>query len=170
MTCKLTMSAEAMGNLNHGISPCPPTVRLIAVVCVAWEKKQQSARSLVRGGALVDEFDCLSRYSDAPPQVCQKLRFMANDEPGMEGAFKAPTLRNVALRSPCMHAGQLATLDEVVRHYVRSPTTAVGHSELALGGTGHAERRPIRLTEEQMRDVVAFLKTLSVPILERPSR
>lgn len=119
---------------------------------------------------LADEFNCLSRHSDAPPQACQELSFMATNEPDMEGAFKTPSLRNVALRAPYMHAGQLATLDEVVTHYVRSPAAAVGHSELAHGGAGHAVRKPIRLTEEEMRDVVAFLRTLSGPIMERPSR
>ncbi|MGE8367734.1 cytochrome-c peroxidase [Cupriavidus sp.] len=132
--------------------------------------RPDSGRAPATAKVLADEFNCLSRYSDAPPQVCQELRFMATDEPGMEGAFKTPSLRNVALRAPYMHAGQLTTLDEVVRHYVRSPAAAVGHSELAHGGTGHAERKPIRLTEEEMRDVVAFLRTLSGPVVERSSR
>ena len=35
------------------------------------------------------------------------------------GAFKTPTLRNVALHRPYMHNGALATLDEVMRHYER---------------------------------------------------
>jgi cytochrome c peroxidase len=33
------------------------------------------------------------------------------------GAFKTPTLRNVALRGPFMHNGALATLDAVMQHY-----------------------------------------------------
>jgi len=122
---------------------------------------------------LADEFNCLSHYSDAPPQACQELSFMVTDDAGMEGAFKTPSLRNVALRAPYMHAGQLASLDEVVGHYVRSPAAAVGHSELSKGekgGRGDAGRKHIRLTEEEMRDVVAFLRTLSGPIMERPPR
>ena len=35
------------------------------------------------------------------------------------GAFKTPTLRNVALHGPYMHNGALATLAEVMRHYER---------------------------------------------------
>ena len=35
------------------------------------------------------------------------------------GAFKTPTLRNVALHGPYMHNGALATLEEVMRHYER---------------------------------------------------
>jgi cytochrome c peroxidase len=35
------------------------------------------------------------------------------------GAFKTPTLRNVALHGPYMHNGALATIEEVMRHYER---------------------------------------------------
>ena len=34
-----------------------------------------------------------------------------------KGAFKTPTIRNVALSAPYMHDGSLATLEEVVEHY-----------------------------------------------------
>jgi cytochrome c peroxidase len=90
---------------------------------------------------------------------------MVTDDPALEGAFKTPSLRNVALRPPYMHAGQFATLEEVVSHYVKAPSAAAGHSELALEGErGHAERKPIRLSDSEMRDVAAFLKSLSGPL------
>jgi cytochrome c peroxidase len=112
---------------------------------------------------LNDEFNCLGKYSDAPSDGCQELRFIASDDPGMAGAFKTPSLRDVARRAPYMHAGQFASLEEVVAHYVRSPAATVGHSELAQVGDGHAERSPIRLADEEVRDLVAFLKALSGP-------
>jgi cytochrome c peroxidase len=111
-----------------------------------------------------DEFNCLGPFSDAAPDACQELRFMVAEGPALEGAFKTPSLRNVALRAPYMHAGQFASLKEVIAHYVRSPSAAVGHSELAHEGKGHAERKPIRLSESEARDVAAFLQTLSGPI------
>lgn len=111
-----------------------------------------------------DEFNCLGRFSDAPEGKCQELRFIASDDPAMEGAFKTPSLRNVASRAPYMHAGQFVTLDDVVAHYVRSPRAATGHSELAHSGGGHAERKPIELADEEVRDLVAFLKALSGPL------
>ena len=89
---------------------------------------------------------------------------MVTDDPALEGAFKTPSLRNVGLRAPYMHAGQFASLEEVVAHYVRSPSAALGHSELAHEGKGHAERKPIRLSESEARDVAEFLRTLSGPI------
>lgn len=113
-----------------------------------------------------DEFNCLGKYSDAGRGACQELEFIASGDPGMEGAFKTPSLRNVADRAPYMHAGQFASLEDVVAHYVRSPKAATGHSELAHGGSGHAERQPIRLDDEESRDLVAFLRTLSGPLLE----
>lgn len=119
-------------------------------------------RALAVARVLEDEFNCLGPYSDAPRSSCQELAFIASDEPGMEGAFKTPSLRNVGSRLPYMHAGQFSTLEEAVLHYARSPAAAVGHSELAHKGEGHGERQPIRLANEDVRDLVAFLKTLSV--------
>lgn len=123
------------------------------------DRGRASATARVQG----DQFNCLGPFSDAPKEACQELRFMVTGDPALEGAFKTPGLRNVALRAPYMHAGQLASLDEVVAHYVRSPKASVGHSELAHDGGGHAERQPIRLSATEAQDVVAFLKALSGP-------
>jgi cytochrome c peroxidase len=91
---------------------------------------------------------------------------MVDDDPALVGAFKTPGLRGVAQRAPYMHAGQLATLEQVVRHYVTAPHAAVGHSELthrhAGGGTPkHEERAPIELTDAEAADLVSFLGALS---------
>ncbi|MEZ4587129.1 MAG: hypothetical protein R2909_12070 [Gemmatimonadales bacterium] len=39
------------------------------------------------------------------------------------GKFKAPSLRNVALTAPYMHDGSIATLDEVLDHYMAGGRT-----------------------------------------------
>ncbi|HUG73189.1 MAG TPA: cytochrome c peroxidase, partial [Steroidobacteraceae bacterium] len=65
-----------------------------------------AATARVRG----DEFNCLGPYSDANPDQCQELRFLAEGDAQLEGAFKTPGLRGVALRPPYMHAGQFASL------------------------------------------------------------
>jgi cytochrome c peroxidase len=104
-----------------------------------------------------DEFNCLGRFSDASPGQCQELQFLAEDE-SMQGAFRTPGLRGVATRPPYMHAGQFATLEDVVRHYVRAPRAAVGSTELRRRhGTG---RDPVRLSGAEQRDLVAFLQLL----------
>ncbi|MFT3957149.1 MAG: cytochrome c peroxidase [Piscinibacter sp.] len=118
-----------------------------------------------------DEFNCLGPFSDAQPTQCQELRFMVDDDAALVGAFKTPGLRGVAQRAPYMHAGQLATLDQVVRHYVAAPHAAVGHSELThrhAGGNAprHDERAPIELNDGEAADLVSFLGTLNN---ERPA-
>lgn len=102
---------------------------------------------------LQDEFNCRGKFSDAPQQ-CDELDFVAADDPALEGAYKTPSLRNVASRPPYMHAGQIATLEDVVAHYRAAPRARVGHSEL----------RPLSLSDAEARDLVAFLRVLSGPV------
>jgi cytochrome c peroxidase len=119
-------------------------------------------RALAPDAVQRDEFNCLGPYSDAPPGACQELRFMnTGDDPALEAAFKTPSLRNVALRPPYMHAGQFDHLDAVIAHYVKAPVAAAGRSELRAAG-----RLPIRLNASEAADIVAFLATLSGPIVE----
>ncbi|GAA5181244.1 cytochrome c peroxidase [Niveibacterium umoris] len=114
-----------------------------------------------------DEFNCLGPFSDAQPSQCQELRFMVSDDPALEGAFKTPGLRGIAQRAPYMHAGQFATLEQVVRHYIAAPHAAVGRSELThrhggkIDSAKHVERAPIELTDTEVADLVAFLGTLN---------
>ena len=72
--------------------------------------------------------------------------------------FKPPSLRNVAERGPYMHAGQFATLEQVLHHYNTAPTAPAGHSEL----------EPLNLSDEQLGQIIAFLKTLSAPLSTDP--
>ncbi len=97
-----------------------------------------------------DLFNCLGPFSDAKPAQCQELRFMAVNDPALEGAFKTPSLRGVASRAPYMHAGQFVSLNDVVEHYANAPAAVVGHTE----------RAPVRLSAQEVRDLVAFLRTL----------
>jgi cytochrome c peroxidase len=126
------------------------------------DRGRAGATAKVRG----DEFNCLGLFSDARPEQCQELRFMVADDPALEGAFKTPGLRGVAGRPPYMHAGQFATLEQVVRHYIAAPHAAVGHSELTHRHAGaaasqHAERAPIELSDAEVADLVSFLNSLS---------
>jgi cytochrome c peroxidase len=123
-----------------------------------------------RAGALAkvkqDEFNCAGPFSDAPKDACAELAFMSTDPRGLEAAFKTPSLRNVALRPPYMHAGQIATIEEVITHYIKAPAATVGHTELAHGEPGHTQRKPIRLSEQEAQALAAFLRTLSGPLVE----
>ena len=103
---------------------------------------------------LADEFNCLSVYSDAEPEDCAELRFLVAEGHELERQFKPPSLRNVAERGPYMHAGQFITLEEVLNHYNTAPQAPAGHSEL----------EPLNLSEEEIAQIIAFLKTLDSPI------
>jgi cytochrome c peroxidase len=108
--------------------------------------------------ALAAEFSCTSRYSDAGADDCAELRFAAAEGEELVRAYKTPSLRGAAERAPYMHAGQLATLADVVAHYDRAPRAPAGHTEL----------RPLRLSPDERRQLEAFLRTLSGPAAIRP--
>ena len=76
------------------------------------------------------------------------------------GAFKTPTLRNVAVTGPYMHDGSLKTLKDVVKHYNNGGKSDGDPSvnDYLSGGI-----RPLDLTEQQMDDLVAFMETLTSP-------
>jgi cytochrome c peroxidase len=100
---------------------------------------------------LQDEFNCRSRWSDAAADQCVELEFLVTDASALEGAFKVPSLRDVANRAPYMHAGQLQTLSEVLQHYNRALQSSVGTSELDA----------LTLTSDELRQVEAFLHSLT---------
>ena len=89
------------------------------------------------------------------------------DPTDLKAGLKTPSLRNVAMRLPFVHAGQFANQEEVVGHCVRPPAATVGYSKLAHDEGAHKERKPIKLSEREIRDVAAFLATLSRRIVKR---
>ncbi len=108
-------------------------------------------RAVGAAQAAADEFNCLGRWSDAPRGACRELEFMVTDGPELERAYKTPSLRDVALRAPYMHAGQVADLEAVVAHYDRAPRAPAGHSEI----------HPLHLSARERAQLVAFLGTLT---------
>jgi cytochrome c peroxidase len=103
---------------------------------------------------LADEFNCLSPYSDAGENDCTELKYMVAEGHELDRQFKPPSLRGVSEREPFMHAGQFATLEEVLNHYNTAPEAPAGHSEL----------EPLNLREKQIAQIIAFLKTLDSPV------
>lgn len=79
-------------------------------------------------------------------------RFEISKERGDKGAFRTPSLRNVAKTAPYMHDGHFATLSEVVDYY-------------AGGGEKNPfldeKIKPLNLTGEEKSDLVAFLNSLT---------
>lgn len=79
-------------------------------------------------------------------------RFDATKDAADRGKFKTPTLRNITQTAPYMHDGSEATLLQVVEFYNRG---GIGNPNLSK------EIRPLNLTEQEQRDLVAFLESLT---------
>jgi len=116
------------------------------------ELPEDSGRAAGIAKALADPFNCLGPSSDAKPEQCGELRFVAKDDPLMLRAFKTPSLRGAVSRPPYMHSGQIAKIEDVVEHYAAAPRPPKGESEL----------KPLTLSEREKQALVAFLKTLDV--------
>lgn len=108
----------------------------------------------VVGARLVaaDPFNCAGVYGAGSRSACAELDFMRTG-PELIGAFRTPTLRNVAQTAPYMHKGQLATLHAVLEHYNEAPPAMIGHNEA----------KPLKLRAGELRQLEAFLLTLSAP-------
>ncbi len=88
-------------------------------------------------------------------------RFAVNNTWSDLGSFKTPTLRNVELTAPFMHDGSLKTLEDVVEHYNNGGKLKATDPEPAGFLSGGI--RPLNLSEQQKKDLVAFLKSLNSP-------
>ncbi len=73
------------------------------------------------------------------------------------GAFKTPTLRNVADSAPYMHDGSLATLEDVVEHYNDG-----GEANPHL----NADMVKLELTTDETTELIEFLKALTGTVSE----
>ncbi len=83
-------------------------------------------------------------------------RYAVTRDPADLGAFRTPSLRNVALTAPYMHDGSLKTLKDVVDYYVG-------------GGNSNPHLDPSMksldsLTARDRADLVAFLQALTGPL------
>ena len=79
-------------------------------------------------------------------------RYVVTEQEGDRGAFKTPTLRNVAETAPYMHDGSMATLAEVLDYYDRGGQPNPWLDEKML---------PLGLTDQEKEDLLAFLESLT---------
>ena len=73
-----------------------------------------------------------------------------------KGKFKTPGLRNIAVTGPYMHDGRFKTLEQVVSYY-NTPFMFVD-DPLNIDTTFN---KPLMLSQQEKKDLVAFLKTLT---------
>ena len=95
-----------------------------------------------------DTFRVIGVPSDDPGRAA-----VADD--GLNGAFKVPTLRNIALSAPYMHDGSLATLEEVIDFYKQGGGRAHGFEKVDVFVN------PFDLNEQEQADLLAFLYALT---------
>jgi cytochrome c peroxidase len=106
----------------------------------------------------------------------------AVDPEGVDRAFKAPTLRNIALTAPYMHNGAFKTLEEVVDFYAQGGGRKDGMQNVDVSVRG------FEISDSERADLIAFLYALTdesalpeipvsvpsglpvVPRLENPAR
>ncbi len=74
-------------------------------------------------------------------------RFVVTQRPNDIGAYRTPSLRNVALTAPYMHDGHIATLEQAVDHEIYYRSQQADHAA--------------QVTESERSAIVAFLRTLS---------
>jgi cytochrome c peroxidase len=80
------------------------------------------------------------------------------------GRFRAPTLRNIALTAPYMHDGSIATLEEVLGHYMAGGRTITDGPNAGDGSMNPLKSNFIKgftLTDTEREDMLAFLRALT---------
>jgi cytochrome c peroxidase len=89
-------------------------------------------------------------------------RFKVTNEEKDKGAFKTPTLLDIAESAPYFHNGSVKTLEEAV--------------DLMLGGgiknpnLDTVNLKPVKLTKQERADLLAFLRALDVEYkIEEPN-
>jgi cytochrome c peroxidase len=137
--------------------------------------------------ASTTEFRRDSKWSDSrdgvEPYATTRIAVDAGAarDPSLKGAWRTPSLRDVAITAPYMHDGYYQTLTEVVQHYnmggVPSAAAAFqlpvcGEADAAPPGCTPADAglsaphlavqiKPLDLSDDEVSDLVAFLGTLT---------
>lgn len=93
----------------------------------------------------------LASFGKAEPDMG---RYAIRPVAAMKGAFKTPTVREAANTGPYFHDGSAATLEQVVEHYRQGGVVTANLSR---------EMKPLQLSPEEVRQIVAFMGALSTP-------
>ena len=93
----------------------------------------------------------LASFGEANPDMGRYAQRPVNL---MKGAFKTPTLRDIARTAPYFHDGSAKTLEEVIEHYVKGGVVKTNLSP---------NMKKIELCGSEKEDLVAFLKALTSP-------
>ncbi len=105
---------------------------------------------------LRNQFNVAGRYSADPVAGEAKLATADPEDESTKGKFRTASLLNIAETGPYFHNGSASTLEDVMWHYNDG-----GGEPGRFAGTIDAKMRPLSLSDAEMRDVVAFLRSLT---------
>lgn len=105
---------------------------------------------------LRNPYNTAGAYSADPTAGAAKIASLSATDESTKGQFRTKSLLNVAVTGPYFHNGSKETLEEVVQHY-----NVGGGEPGSYSGRLDAKMRPLRLTDAEVRDVVAFLESLT---------
>ncbi len=121
-------------------------------------EKEDSGRAGGIRAVVLDPFNGKGRFSDIENRESGDRFSALPTAESQLGAFKTPSLRNVALTAPYMHDGRFPELWRVLIFYARgkaaSPGPLMGKREQTLDTIPH-------LTVRQRSDLISFLLTLT---------
>jgi len=100
-----------------------------------------------------NKFHNLGVGLDARGNLIDAGRFMVTNNEVDRGAFKTPTLRNIAQTAPYMHDGSFKTLKDVVDFYVGGGNSNP-HRDKEIKAIEH-------LTKQEREDLVSFMQALT---------
>jgi cytochrome c peroxidase len=101
-----------------------------------------------------NQFSGAGDFSDDIPAGQEKIAGLAQTD-DLKGLFRTKSLRQIAETGPFFHDGSVATLEDVVRHYNKG-----GASE-GYPGTKDGLMEPLNLSDGEIADIVAFLRSLT---------
>ncbi len=85
-------------------------------------------------------------------------------QPRDVGAFRVPTLRNIAVTAPYMHDGSIATLSEVLDHYAAGGRTITSGPYAGRGADNPNKAASVHgftMSRQDKQDLLAFLESLT---------
>lgn len=136
-----------------GCAGAPSCDCTVAAKCLPWGAFTGRAK------LMTEELARSSVWSGDPTSVLDLAA-----APALKGAWRTPSLRDVALTGPYMHDGLFDTLADVVWHYDQGGTAPVD----PYGGgcdpgsdASCTEIRPLGLSAQDRSDLVAFLGSLT---------
>lgn len=142
--CDCVEIPDGTDSAGNPIAPKP------AKNCLPWGGRDGLAKlqknAFLRNSTWSDDTSDMSRQRYIGPSVAETIP---------AGAWRTPSLRDIALTAPYMHDGVFGTLEQVIDHYDR------GGGAADAVGVPAPQMRPLFLSDEDKSDLVEFLKTLT---------